>query len=435
MPPTASSPSLRQGFSLVELMVVIAIILAIMGIGFGAVMAAQRDTPLASAAVLTADFLRQARATSIALASPVEIRIEEVDGRVTISGITNRPVFDLHFGRDPVDGEPRGGSGGLPPLPGIAGYCWEMGEHADGPIGPFPLDRRRNRLMANAGDGFHLEFWLRPTVVPAPGQGDNDPVLPIIHIGSSDDWRDPDNAWLAFVLRARTVTVQQQELASGNAGQVQVRHWMPVVYLGDQVISGVQLSGNLHPTSGNPLDPNDRDQDVIAPVTGGRWVHYAVSYDGERVHIRQDGRALTTGMQFDADGQVIEVSDQNGQLQPLLEHGREVGTLPVPEGDLSLYLAGEGGIESPGCQIDLLRLVALGTDRPALIPGQVMLDPPGRYRIVFDGPQMRFEGPSGNRTISFILRSQEMTDAALQSRATVQLSSTGRVGINVESRN
>ncbi len=99
-------PAPRHGFTLVELVVVLGILLVITSLGIGAFINTQRTNRLLGAANLVADLLRQARHTARTTGEPVLLRVvQEADGKEAIYGIARTPVVSTTFDEGPtVDG-------------------------------------------------------------------------------------------------------------------------------------------------------------------------------------------------------------------------------------------------------------------------------------------------------------------------------------------
>lgn len=96
----------RAAFTLLELMVVIALMVVVMGLAVGTFGTFQRDNRLQTAERLFTDLVRQARNTARTSSLPVILRItptSDADGRITggtISGITQTPLVSESFEDD-----------------------------------------------------------------------------------------------------------------------------------------------------------------------------------------------------------------------------------------------------------------------------------------------------------------------------------------------
>ncbi len=427
------APAARRGFSLLEMIIVVGILMALMTIGFGAVFTLTRDKPTVAAAVLAADFMRQARATSLANAAPVQVVLEPGrEGGYTLTGVTNRPLAAIHFEHHPTTGNARTGIPPSAPLSGIAGYCWKMGDGTgldDGPlIGPDAegWDFERGRvLMRDTGDGFVVSCWVKPPRVHLHDVNDNR-VIPLIQIGTSSD---PADAWFDLWLSARALDIQQvPELAPDVmvSDPARVAFWEPNVLIdGDDFFARAwsrTIDGNRHPS----IDQMDEatlelasdgrgDPDLNLPIVGERWVRLTVVYDGHLLQIRQDGRPLTV---YSASGNLTG------------DDGYDLGPIAPPNDDVRIYLAGKDGEQGRGC-IDEVRVTAIGVERPAVLSDRVVPDPAGSYRVVFDGATRRFYGPGGatDGRIAFRLRGDTARNLPT---ASVTLGSSGRVAVDVK---
>ncbi len=421
------------------MIIVVGILMALMAIGFGAVFTLTRDKPTVAAAVLVADFMRQARATSLANAAPVQVVLEpDANDRYTLTGVTNRPLAAISFEHDPATGDPRSaipsGASALPPLAGIAGYCWKMGDGTDDDDGPllgpdddgWELERGRV-LMRDTGDGFIVSCWVKPPLV----RYDSEPV-PLVSIGTSSD---PGDAWFDLFLSARTLMIQElpelpDDAPSGLSidNKASVAFWEPNVHLASRDYYGRAWADGSSRTLHRSIDELDNatfelasdgdgwaDPDLSLPIVAERWVRLEVIYDGHLLQIRQNGQALTV------------YNDAGGKTE---DAGYAIGPIAPPVDSVRIHLAGKNGEEGRGC-IDEVRVAAIGVERPALLPDRVAIDPAGSYRVVFDGATRRFHGPPGATSGQIAFRLRGDTARTLPT-ALVTLGSSGRVGVKVE---
>jgi prepilin-type N-terminal cleavage/methylation domain-containing protein len=342
-----SSPfllTMRRGFSLVELLVVIGIIAVMAGLVLSSLFRNRDSNRLLAAEHVLADAIRQARHTARSNNAPVELRIVSiVEGSQVIgarvSGVTRVPIW----------GETFDGNGQVLPEINTPQNGWVIGRSGNGrianaanPIPGYTFERRQALVRGNRSEGFYIACQVRP---PVPG---NDAYLPLLIIGDNDN---PETSQCGLALRGITIP-----LANSTS---RTFWWVQGWVFGD---------GNQIPTEISTLNPTDRPLDrvdveanrqlalepdghepVIAP---DRWVDLGLLYDGERLMLFADGRRIAV---------------HHGNTPEKLKAAAEV------------FIGQATIIGNPNVQIynnapmDDIRLYRLGTSEVGDLPGGVVL--------------------------------------------------------------
>jgi type II secretory pathway pseudopilin PulG len=213
--PVGASP-VRAGFSLMELLVVLGLIITLTAIGIGAFQNQQRTSRLAGSAALVGDVIRQARHTARMTGQPVFIEIVNANGdapvgsgpvtSAAIAGVVRVPLLATGFesagplatGSVTPDAVAQDffGSFDAADISGLgsqtrawfrtaygrSGQGWQIQGQAvtDRALTWLPMDEGlpsgRRRLMPRPGDGVELRVAVR---VPATMSGDIFPLLAV----------------------------------------------------------------------------------------------------------------------------------------------------------------------------------------------------------------------------------------------------------------
>lgn len=377
---TGRTERARHGFTLLELLVVLAIMALIAGVAWAGILGARHAAGLTGASQLIAGFVRQARSTALSSGAPVQVLIDP--DRRTVSGVSQTPLIWEAF---------EGGSS-----PGFAGAGWVF-EHPD--IAAFPANGStilsfppNQALVRTPEDGFFISCWVRPPPAQSASAGE---ILPLVVIGHDDHGTDEilpaggpsaDFAYVGLILQ-----LEELEVQISASQTITVPHWLPVSWLRTDTAptavasqAGVRLPGGtvaehaFHPSvipAGQESTPASDAVDpifpVARPIVGERWIQLGLMYDGERLSTFVDGIEITR----DGDGVVGPLSDallgqirgDPAKVRCYLGQGSDVGTPITARG-----------------QIDELRVMRIGTDRPQVLPSGVEIQGPSpkHYRIL-----------------------------------------------------
>ena len=285
-----TSPTGKRGFTLTELLTVLAVLVIVMGIGVGGLLNTRRSTSATVIEHAVGDMIRQARHTSSSTGAPVQllIRKNEVGGGGTITGVTQTPVFTETFDGDITDIilDPS-----IPPLEprtiGASGFGWNIAFDPsilgsfDGNLLELPIETRR-RLIYREGDGFYIGCWVRlpdPRTVNATATqaiiAAGTRFWPLVVIGPDSN---VDNAIGFLAVERHELLIQKSPDPSAVPNDVTALHWLPAAW----VTPGTDLLGSsgfceplvdspalveaelLHPSTGGT-------RDILTPILANRW--------------------------------------------------------------------------------------------------------------------------------------------------------------------
>lgn len=307
----------RSGFSLIEMLVVISVIMALMAIGVGALMGSGRSDRLVATEQLVAGLIRQAKHTARTSGGPVVLRFDP--DRAEVTGVTRVPVFSQGFedGEPKVDPPPPDPAVPAPPPVWRAygnpaadvrvnGRTGEGARVTDEFIDAEMLDHQlaqHERLRTAAGvtslraDGFYISCSVRPPRGAAVGS-----LLPLVVVGEDESL---DRSLCGILLQRSSHAFQQRIDSDGKPGAVQAfETWGIVGWInGHPTVAGANTISTLRHdqwppdqvrvakqlfTTGN----GDQVYDISEPLAGGRWEEIGLMYDGERIVLYRNGRRV-----------------------------------------------------------------------------------------------------------------------------------------------
>jgi len=297
----------QAGFTLIEMLVVIGIMLLLMGLSIGAMNSRKTDKLLASEQLI-ADLVRQGRHTARTSGAPVILRLDRTER--TIAGVIRTPSWGTTFdgapaateSADPDEIPPSNGN-----VDGYAGKGLLIGSTSD-PITANNKVSKRNRIGLPSTVGFYLSCAVRPPIdmgrrlpllsISADGTLENSlcgmwlvPVNPLTQDYSALP-QDPNNP----AGSSPSFSVQQLELQGwlddGNPDPIVVSNLSRLtrpVDLDDET-SESHLATVIPGTTLNPLD----GWDFAQPITGGKWLQVGLLYDGRQLILFLNGRRVGT---------------------------------------------------------------------------------------------------------------------------------------------
>ena len=291
----------RRGFSLVELVVVLAIIATMTGLVLSGLFTTRDTNRLLAAEQMLAGAIRQARHTARSSGSPVELRLtptlsgSEVVG-AKLGGVSRVCLWSETFDKERdtnddgvIDGldvsftlpEPVNGvvvANGI--VVGRSGNGWrpsiEFPSFPPPPSPPPQLARGSALVRGTRSDGFYLACSV---LLPATPSG----IIPLVLIGENES---PSACQCYLALQERTVVVQTTDPAPP----------VPSVPLASVVVW--DLVGKITDHSGE-VKIQSVDHALVSrmgvnphPIVGGRWIDVGLLYDGERMILYCDGERI-----------------------------------------------------------------------------------------------------------------------------------------------
>jgi prepilin-type N-terminal cleavage/methylation domain-containing protein len=365
MPRAARLPARRavpQGFTLLELLVVIGIIMLFLGLTIGAVMRTPTVNKLIATEQMMADVVRQARHTARSTGSPVEITISKAN-RV-IMGVSQIPVWNATFD----DGDAQYTSY-LTNLGQTGSGLWCPPDGSGNPTYPAPVVLTPAQSLArnpNVLDGFYLAAAVNPPDV----NGAQD-IEPLVQIGNEDD----SKCCCGLALWNEATTIQQvSQLTAGTPITAAYSSWDVVGWINDA--SGYHRVCSIEDSIVTPATylPSSA-MDVAGPIVGNRWEEFGLLYDGHVLELYRNGRVIArnngpfSGVPAIAAACNGPISIAEGTFSSLPGN---FGASPVPKRTLQGTL-------------DNLRLLRLGTDRAASLPSGVTADNDYQLTVRPDG--------------------------------------------------
>jgi prepilin-type N-terminal cleavage/methylation domain-containing protein len=345
----ATSPS-RSGFTLIELMAVLLILIIIAGLTLGSIMRSRNPNRLLAAEHLIADAIRQVRHAARSSGSPVMLKISPVrraaDGPVTggqLSGVSRICIWNETFddGHDPTD---TGFGFGMSGTARVVSQSspWE------------PVTLTKNQLLLRGGhqDGFYLACAVRPGLAADPKAVKS---IPLLLIGDS---QDATTSTCGIMLVRSDIDAEKPRRAliqSGPQGKrAKMLCWEILGWVtgkDGQVFVSSFDNPPADRTNDMPKLPSE-NLDIAGPIGGDRWEEIGLMYTGDQL-----------------------VLYRNGQRVGVVE--KDVPRLLLPGAQIHLGEANIGVQAYAKCPVDDGRLYRLGTDQLGPLPQGIrpMADP------------------------------------------------------------
>jgi prepilin-type N-terminal cleavage/methylation domain-containing protein len=357
----ARRTTVRHGFSLVELLVVLGIIAAMAGLVLGGLFRSRDGNRLLAAEQVLADAIRQARHTARSTGAPVELRLtpvlnnNEVVG-ARLAGVSRTTLWSETFDKvrdvnddGVIDADDEAyyasvtdGSDGV--VIGRSGNGRLVS--AQHPIPTQTLPRGGGIVRGGRTDG----FFLACSVKPQPIAGLNLTEIPLVIVGGDGSL---ETSQCGIGLIATQSTIQN------STPPIQVTYWDLTGWVYDDGGRMVALNQSLDPVPSRHAreawdDPKTKIE-VANPISGGRWVDVGLLYDGRRMVLYLDGQRVA--------------ERRTGVPDRLRSDGADihVGTRVLPGSPAT--------VEYAAAPLDDIRLARLSTAEMSDLPGNVVLVP------------------------------------------------------------
>lgn len=368
---TTRASRTARGFTLVEVLAVLIIVLLLLGLVAGAFFRSRTVSKLLASEQVLGDAIRQARHTARSTGAPALLKLSPTrrpDGGVgggIITGVSRVWVWSEFFDH----GQGLDSSGFTSGLSGTGRLVQQ-----DAPWTPPELDRP---LRFRAGDGAYIAIAVRP---PLAGRTDGEvpKQIPLILVGA--DSSAANSTFGVMLVRSDAVDPRKAEIQSGGRGKrAKMMCW--------EILGWVRLPKEPEPVFVSSFEhlPSDlvRDQgklpsgnlDITDPIGGDRWEEIGLLITTDQMTLYRNGRRIAElrGGQV-IDGKTIELPKQ---LLP----GDQVWV-----GQANL----DSGMSYAKCPLDDARVYRLGSSEFGALPQGVypMADPsfpPGtaiEYRIL-----------------------------------------------------
>lgn len=367
---TARAARTVRGFTLVEVLAVLIIVLLLLGLVVGAFFRSRTVSKLLASEQVLGDAIRQARHTARSTGAPALLKLSPTrrpDGNVgggVITGVARVWVWSEFFDH----GQGLDASGFTSGLSGTGRLVQQ-----DAPWVPPELDRP---LRFRPGDGAYVAIAVRP---PLAGRTDGEvpKQIPLILVG--DDSSAANSTFGVMLVRSDAVDPRKAEIQRGAGARAKMMCW--------EILGWVRLPKEPEPVYISSFEhlPSDlvRDQgklpsgnrDISDPIGGDRWEEIGLLITTDQVTLYRNGRRIAElrGGQV-VDGKTIELPKQ---LQP----GEQIWV-----GQANL----DSGMAYAKCPLDDARVYRLGSSEFGKLPQGVypLADPsfpPGtaiEYRVV-----------------------------------------------------
>jgi Tfp pilus assembly protein FimT len=395
---TRSSIRRRAGFSLLELLVVLGIIIIITSIGISAFLAIGKVSRLTATEQLITDLVRQARYTARVTGQAVILYVDP-DAR-TISGVTRLALWSSggESGNEPFESTsptlapadfqtPFGHSG--------AGFTRQASATTpaaitlyNGPGDNAHINRQLTRRARGATEGFQLSAVVRaqriytpPTFAP--------PLIPLLVLSADDPSTVPntETAFAGLMLRRLDVPMFDSNETPPKSETTGPAPGTPLIPVTNPERRVWQLVGWILPESGGtPIMINETDDALQmdetslntaiaqrqAPDIGEQWHEVSLLFSGSTLELFRDGR--TIARKSLPAGSTYRVAG-NGAAHRLFIGSASAGA-SLANGILT---AGTTAQIDSKTTIDDISLFRLGVDLPHQLPVGVV--PDAAYRI------------------------------------------------------
>lgn len=367
---TARAVRTAGGFTLVEVLAVLIIVLLLLGLVLGAFFRSRTVSKLLASEQVLGDAIRQARHTARSTGAPALLKLSPTmrpDGGVgggIITGVSRVWVWSEFFDH----GQGLDASGFTSGLSGTGRLVQQ-----DAPWAPPELDRP---LRFRPGDGAYVAIAVRP---PLAGRTDGEvpKQIPLILVGK--DSGAANSSFGVMLVRSDAVDPRKAAIQSGGGKRAKMMCW--------EILGWVRLPKEPEPVYVSSFDhlPSDlvRDQgklpsgnrDITDPIGGDRWEEIGLLITTDQVTLYRNGRRigeLRSGQVV--DGKAVELPQQ-------LESAEQIWV-----GQANL----DSGMSYAKCPLDDARVYRLGASEFGTLPQGVypMADPsfpPGtaiEYRVL-----------------------------------------------------
>jgi prepilin-type N-terminal cleavage/methylation domain-containing protein len=399
-----------HGFTLIEMLVVIGLIMLFLGISIGSITRTPRANALVATEQMVADVLRQARHTARSSGAPVVVEIDQ--GQRTVMGVSQVPLWSGAFETTDLASDPEAVDPDLSVIGGMSG----RGVRALDADASHPNPRwykheltRDSKLSRRGAGGRSPGFYLSCAARPGAPGGD---VSPLVMIGDTDAVEP--NSCCGLMLRPAVRTIQSLPSFLPRAGSPPPPPPLNAAptYVCWELVGWVTFNGGTRVEIGSitnavtsvtdaglqiTIDTPALSgaNDVAGPIMGERWEEYGLMYDGQSLGLYRNG-TLIASMPCPGTDYLKGVTNASDFVS-------------VAYGDFQTIVAGSPSLRFFPGTIDDVRVLRLGIDRAATLPNGVT--PAGTWRITArpDG-RIDTDAPAnsgGSPTLTFTLTSAE----------------------------
>ncbi|MBA3707658.1 MAG: prepilin-type N-terminal cleavage/methylation domain-containing protein [Planctomycetes bacterium] len=387
--------TVRRGFTLLEMLVVIGIMMTLLGLSIGAIMHTPKLNAMVATEHMVADAIRQARHTARSSGAPVMVEVRKAER--AIMGISQITLYNDTFeatapklaARPPSPAD-------IPPVlltMGVTGRgLLTAPVSSDGSLEPFimPTPQQKNLQLYRANGGRIEGFYLACAVYPAAVGAAR---YPLVFVGGSDQ------ATTTCGIALRTIT-RRIQVAPGatipgpppftKIDQKPAMTCLDVYgWIRDDAGTVTYVSADMDAPSGVQADIDVSaagERDVAGPMMAGEWSEIGMMFDGTNLELYRNGilvgqKAVTVAKLYAGDNSIrLGYGDFSDGLTPAIPPG-------------IVYLQGS---------LDDALLQRLGVDRAGILPAgmepaqdyYISVHPDGRV-VATSATTLRFNSTSG----------------------------------------